>query len=153
MEAGLPGLNASMIFRGRTPEGIAALYRVADKAGADTVSEDLNRNAVSQAHPLTAEQLYMVKTGAPDLSPKDPTLDVKYFNNWEAKQFQTTIRRSDIRKIIADKGTGFDEVVSGILATLSEGEGFDDYKAMARYGSNYQTIYRVEFPFGKPKEA
>ena len=30
---------------------------------------------------------------------------------------------------------------------------FDDYKAMARYGSNYQTIYRVEFPFGKPKEA
>lgn len=28
---------------------------------------------------------------------------------------------------------------------------FDDYKAMARYGSNYQTIYRVEFPFGKPK--
>lgn len=30
---------------------------------------------------------------------------------------------------------------------------FDDYKAMARYGSNYQNIYRVEFPFGKPKEA
>ena len=30
---------------------------------------------------------------------------------------------------------------------------FSSYKAMARYGSNYQTIYRVEFPFGKPKEA
>ena len=30
---------------------------------------------------------------------------------------------------------------------------FASYKAMARYGSNYQTIYRVEFPFGKPKEA
>ena len=29
---------------------------------------------------------------------------------------------------------------------------FASYKAMARYGSNYQTIYRVEFPFGKPKE-
>ena len=28
---------------------------------------------------------------------------------------------------------------------------FASYKAMARYGSNYQTIYRVEFPFGKPK--
>ena len=28
---------------------------------------------------------------------------------------------------------------------------FSSYKAMARYGSNYQTIYRVEFPFGKPK--
>lgn len=29
---------------------------------------------------------------------------------------------------------------------------FASYKAMARYGSNYQTIYRVEFPFGKPEE-
>lgn len=28
---------------------------------------------------------------------------------------------------------------------------FASYKAMAKYGSNYQTIYRVEFPFGKPK--
>lgn len=29
---------------------------------------------------------------------------------------------------------------------------FDSYKEMARYGSNYQTIYRVEFPFGRPKD-
>lgn len=66
----------------------------------------------------------------PDLSPKDPELKVKYFNNWELKQWKTTIRRNDIRKVIADKGTGFDEVVSAILATLTEGEGYDDYKAM-----------------------
>ena len=89
-----------------------------------------NGAVIEEAIIAMAEKQNFVKTGAPDLSPKDPTLDVKYFNNWEAKQFQTTIRRSDIRKIIADKGTGFDEVVSGILATLSEGEGFDDYKAM-----------------------
>lgn len=29
---------------------------------------------------------------------------------------------------------------------------FSSYKAMSRYGSNYQTIYKVSFPFGKPKE-
>lgn len=29
---------------------------------------------------------------------------------------------------------------------------FDDYKKMAKYGSNYQTIYRVTFPFGKPQD-
>lgn len=29
---------------------------------------------------------------------------------------------------------------------------FASYKAMARYGSNYQTISRVTFPFGKPSE-
>ena len=28
---------------------------------------------------------------------------------------------------------------------------FASYKEMARYGSNYQTIYRVTWPFGKPK--
>lgn len=28
---------------------------------------------------------------------------------------------------------------------------FADYNSMARYGSNYQNIYRVTFPFGKPK--
>lgn len=89
-----------------------------------------NGAVIEEAIVEMAEKQAFVKTGNPNLAPKDPTLDVKYFNNWEAKQFQTTIRRSDIRKIIADKGTGFDEVVSIILATLSEGEGYDDYKAM-----------------------
>ena len=89
-----------------------------------------NGAVIEEAIIAMAEKQAFVKLGTPDLAPKDPTLDVKYFNNWEAKQFQTTIRRSDIRKIIADKGTGFDEVVSAILATLSEGEGYDDYKAM-----------------------
>lgn len=29
---------------------------------------------------------------------------------------------------------------------------FASYKEMARYNSNYQNIYRVTFPFGKPKD-
>lgn len=29
---------------------------------------------------------------------------------------------------------------------------FASYKEMARYGSNYQNIYKVTFPFGKPKD-
>lgn len=29
---------------------------------------------------------------------------------------------------------------------------FANYKEMARYGSNYQTIYKVTWPFGKPEE-
>jgi len=29
---------------------------------------------------------------------------------------------------------------------------FASYSDMARYGSNYQEIYRVEFPFGKPQD-
>lgn len=30
---------------------------------------------------------------------------------------------------------------------------FYDYHKMARYNSHYENIYRVEFPFGKPKDA
>lgn len=71
-----------------------------------------------------------VKTGNPSFAPIDPALHVLYFNNWEAKQFPTTIRRNDIRKIIANKGVGVEEVVSQILGTLSEGEGFYDYGKM-----------------------
>ena len=70
-------------------------------------------------------------SGVPSFSPLDPTLYVKYFNNFEAKQFKTTIRRDDIRAIIADgKGAGVEEVVSQILGTLTEGEGFYDYEQM-----------------------
>ena len=89
-----------------------------------------NGAVIEEAIIEMAEKQAFVKTGQPDLSPKDPSTLVKYFNNWEAKQYQTTVRRSDIRKIIADKGTGFDEVVAGILATLSEGEGYEDYETM-----------------------
>lgn len=69
-------------------------------------------------------------SGVPSLSPLDPTLYVKYFNNWETSQFKTTIRRDDIRAIIANKGAGVEEVVSEILASLSEGEGYYDYTKM-----------------------
>lgn len=89
-----------------------------------------NGTVIEEAVIAMAEKQDFVKTGNPNLAPKDPNLLVKYFNNWESAQFQTTIRRSDIRKIIANKGVGFDGVISAILSTLSEGEGFYDYKQM-----------------------
>lgn len=89
-----------------------------------------NGAVIEEAIVQMAEKQSFVKKGDPNLAPKDPTLYVKYFNNWETAQFQTTIRRSDIRKIIANKGTGLEEVVAEILASLSEGEGYYDYKKM-----------------------
>lgn len=72
-----------------------------------------------------------VKTGAPNLSPKDAALHVKYFNNWETGQWEYSVRRNDIRKIIANKGTGVEEVVSEILNALTEGESYYDLTQMA----------------------
>ena len=63
-------------------------------------------------------------------SPSDPELYVRYFNNYEPVQFETTVRRDDIRAIIANKGVGLEYVVSQILETLTQGEGFDDFKKM-----------------------
>jgi len=57
---GLKGLNASDIFRGRTPEKIAAIY-LAHHAHNDSANfEELNELAKRQPHRLTVEQNFMV---------------------------------------------------------------------------------------------
>lgn len=63
-------------------------------------------------------------------TPKDPEVYVRYFNNFDPVQFETTIRRDDIRAILANKGVGLDGVVGEILETLTQGEGYDDFKKM-----------------------
>lgn len=57
-EVKLPGLTATDIFRGHTPEKIAELYKehVADGESPD----ELNDAALKQVHPLTTEQIYMI---------------------------------------------------------------------------------------------
>ena len=61
MEADLPGLNSTQIFRGRTPEKIGEIYEKARKEkSAEENPDEKNQEALREAHPLTAEQLYMV---------------------------------------------------------------------------------------------
>lgn len=57
-ESGLPGLTATDIFRGHTPEKIAVLYKehVVDGESPD----EINDAALKQIHPLTTEQIYMI---------------------------------------------------------------------------------------------
>lgn len=73
---------------------------------------------------MAEEQAY---DKVPKIVVKDPTLHVLYFNNYESKQFQTTIRRDDIRAILARPGAervgGVEGVVGEILDTLTQGEG------------------------------
>ena len=56
----LPGLNTAMIFRGRMPEKIAALYEAEMAAGGGESPDKLNDEALKRPHALTAEQLYMI---------------------------------------------------------------------------------------------
>ena len=58
VESGLPELEASMIFRGRTAENIAKLYAESCKNG-EVSDEEANAEAMKKPHKLTTEQLYM----------------------------------------------------------------------------------------------
>lgn len=58
--AELPGLNASMIFRGRNPKKIAEIYLESRKNNDGETPEVKNEKSMKVAHPLTSEQLYMV---------------------------------------------------------------------------------------------
>lgn len=59
-ESELPGLNASEIFRGRTPKKIAELYEENHANDDGEAPEIKNARAMKVDHPLTVEQLYMV---------------------------------------------------------------------------------------------
>ncbi len=59
-EADLPGLNASEVFRGRTPAKIAELYAKVLEEDDGVSPDEKNEESLKEAHPLTTEQLYMV---------------------------------------------------------------------------------------------
>ena len=60
VESGLPGLNASEVFRGRTPEKIAEIYEEIHAKDDGESPDEKNARSTESEHPLTAEQLYMV---------------------------------------------------------------------------------------------
>lgn len=87
------------------------------------IEEAIIEMATAQAFVPTAE-------GAqPDLSPLDPKLHIKYFNEWDAQQWKTTLRKDEIRAIIA-RGESAEAVASRIMGTLTSGEGDYDYAQM-----------------------
>lgn len=59
-ECELPGLNAGLVFRGRTPEKIAKLYEELHASDDGVNPDEKNKASLEAEHPLTAEQLYMI---------------------------------------------------------------------------------------------
>ena len=91
-------------------------YDCEDKNGAvieEAIIEMANAQAVSPT---------------PTFAPNDPVVNVKYFNNWEHVKYPTTVRRSDIRKIlIGASNTGVEGVAGEIIDSLTQGEGHDAF--------------------------
>lgn len=57
----------------------------------------------------------------------DPKVYVQYFNNFEEKQFIVSIRKDDIKKVMA-KGTSPETVAGAVMESQTQGEGSYDYK-------------------------
>ena len=91
-------------------------YDCTDRNGA-VIEEAIIEMANAQAVPST-----------PTFSANDPAVQVKYFNNWSHVMYPTTIRRSDIRKVLDPNSNMTVEDVAGtIIDSLTQGEGHDAF--------------------------
>lgn len=61
-------------------------------------------------------------------TPFDPDLSIRYFQDWETRQYYATTRKDEIRKIIANKSMSVEDVVTEILDTVTQGNGSDEFK-------------------------
>lgn len=66
-------------------------------------------------------------TAALGWAQEDPVLHVKYYSEWNERQFEGTYRRNEVRKIIMS-GRSAEEFAAMITASLTEGEGQEDYE-------------------------
>lgn len=116
-----------------------------------TFDYDVQNGRVVQEAVIEMAKSYAYDKNALDRAPQDPTVHVRYFDNYTERQFETTIRTDDIRKIIANKGQGVEDIVAQILATLTAGESNEDFEntralILNDYVPDYSEILR-----GKPK--
>lgn len=85
---------------------------------------------IEQAIIEKAQSVTFNKNATLSQTPIDPTLVVRYFNNFEMKQYATAIRDKDIRAIIARTGTAtVESVAAGIIDSLTQKDGETDFES------------------------
>lgn len=116
-----------------------------------TFDYDVQNGRVVQEAVIEMAKSYAYDKNALDRAPKDPTVHVRYFDNYTERQFETTIRTDDIRKIIANKGQGVEDIVAQILATLTAGESNEDFENTRALILNEYVPDYTQILGGKPK--
>ena len=92
-----------------------------------TFDYDVENGQVVQSGVIEMAKSTAYNKNAYDRAPKDPTVHVRYFSDYKNTQFETTIRRDDIRRIIANRGVGVEDVIAQIISTLTSGESHEDF--------------------------
>lgn len=116
-----------------------------------TFDYDVENGQVIQSAVIEMAKSTAYNKNAYDRAPKDPTVHVRYFSDYKNTQFETTIRRDDIRRIIANRGVGVEDVIAQIISTLTSGESHEDFidtrdLILNDFVPDYSTILR-----GTPK--
>ena len=136
-------INGSVNFPATPNNFLAAVETIAQQNVRSVVSTNKIEDAfyeyevkdgkvIEEAIIAMAQRQAFVPTAAgaqPDLSPLDPALYIRYFNNFEENQFKVTKRPDEIRAVIA-RGMSEEKLAAEILATLTAGEGDYDYAQM-----------------------
>lgn len=136
-------VNGSVNFPANPNNFLAAVETIAQQNVRSVVSTNKIEDAfyeyevkdgkvIEEAIIAMAQRQAFVPTAAgaqPDLSPLDPALYIRYFNNFEENQFKVTKRPDEIRAVIA-RGMSEEKLAAEILATLTAGEGDYDYAQM-----------------------
>lgn len=111
---------------------------------------EVDKGSVVEEAVIKMAEAQTYDKNASDRTPLDASVLTKYFNNWNAKQFQTTTRRDDIRKVCVAE-TSVDSVVADIIGTLSSGDGAYDFEQMRSLLQSSNIKDYAEILTGKPK--
>lgn len=102
------GFNPLSVFKKKLPEN------------GDTIEQAIVEMASAEAYD---------KTGANALSRKDPSIVVRYFNDWTRRKFRGTTQLSEMAKVLKT-GKGAGELVSKVINSLNEGDIDEDFTQM-----------------------
>lgn len=90
---------------------------------------------IEQAMIQLTESYAFDKNSVDQLKAKDPDFIIRYFKDWSEKQFETTVRDDEIRKILTGE-TSVEDVASKIVGNLresSENEAYENLKGVLAY--------------------
>jgi SepF-like predicted cell division protein (DUF552 family) len=106
-----------------------AIQNIDNLKSYNTIADGAYEYDVANGKVIEEVVIEMAEAQAFDKTPKfvvkDPVCHPKYFNNYEQKQFQTTIRKDDLRSVLKEQDA--EDVATKILDTLSQGEGNYDF--------------------------
>lgn len=88
-----------------------------------------NGDTIEQAIIKLVESTAYDSTGANALVRSNPSLVVRYFNDWTRATWKTTVDMSQLRKVL-QTGKGASDVASKIVGVLSESDKYEKYGAL-----------------------